>query len=628
MRENYRKSIASIEKLPQFTTMNVIDGQAGIIICSSLIFYSLTIDNILNIIVLLILAGVSIATLTGENGILTQANNAKTQTEIADEKEAVEMAATYAITKGEINKPNLDEELNNRPGTGNYTSEVVDEGIAVTFKSRSYLVDSNGNVTEYIIREPEETPDNSTLATLSQMKYGVIETEFLKGTGYNVNTTPNEPILKDGMKAVYWAKDASGEIDTENPANNTYEITSDDSNFKKENWYSYTAQNSTTENGGSSRWANAMTSDGSYYVWIPRYSYRIIYFNSQANENAYRAGTLTEEDALKNGYITGYSDSRGIVDSEGKRPTSVSSTTAISVNDKKLRTHPVFDGNTDEGGWDSKLTGIWVMKYEASRPTATASSNGSGTIPKSVPNVKSWVSTDVSTMFTYAKNAYNNGDILNTTLNSHMMKNSEWGAVAYLTDSKYGRNGTEISVNQCSTYITGAGRGLNSTEDSSQTGTSTIYNSTYSWSSVTDNQKYNGTVGKLSSTTGNVYGIYDISGGSSECVMGFYGTDNNTPTYGSSRFTTDTFPSENKYYQIYLNSTNSYSNANGGILGDATKETKGWNSDYPGFVDSTCPVFLRGGFYTNSYYAGSFSFFSDVGFSDSSNSFRVSLAVQ
>ena len=51
MRENYRKSIASIEKLPQFTTMNVIDGQAGIIICSRLIFYSLTIDNILNIII-------------------------------------------------------------------------------------------------------------------------------------------------------------------------------------------------------------------------------------------------------------------------------------------------------------------------------------------------------------------------------------------------------------------------------------------------------------------------------------------------------------------------------------------------------------------------------------------------
>ena len=67
MRENYRNSIASIKKFPQFTTMNVIDGQAGLIICASLIFYSLTIDNILNIIVLLILAGISISMLTGQN---------------------------------------------------------------------------------------------------------------------------------------------------------------------------------------------------------------------------------------------------------------------------------------------------------------------------------------------------------------------------------------------------------------------------------------------------------------------------------------------------------------------------------------------------------------------------------
>ncbi|MBR1540312.1 MAG: hypothetical protein IJ629_03980, partial [Clostridia bacterium] len=47
--ENYRNSIASVDKFPQFTIMNAIDGQAGLIICASLIFYSLTIDNILNI---------------------------------------------------------------------------------------------------------------------------------------------------------------------------------------------------------------------------------------------------------------------------------------------------------------------------------------------------------------------------------------------------------------------------------------------------------------------------------------------------------------------------------------------------------------------------------------------------
>lgn len=50
MRENNRKSIASKRKLPQFITMNVIDGQASLVFYSSLIFYSLTIDNILNII--------------------------------------------------------------------------------------------------------------------------------------------------------------------------------------------------------------------------------------------------------------------------------------------------------------------------------------------------------------------------------------------------------------------------------------------------------------------------------------------------------------------------------------------------------------------------------------------------
>ena len=66
--------------LPQFTTMNVIDGKAGLRSYSSLIFYSLTIDNILNIIVLLILAAVSIATLTGEHGILTRAQDAKEET--------------------------------------------------------------------------------------------------------------------------------------------------------------------------------------------------------------------------------------------------------------------------------------------------------------------------------------------------------------------------------------------------------------------------------------------------------------------------------------------------------------------------------------------------------------------
>ena len=100
MRENNRKTIASIRKLSQFTIMNVIDGQAGLESYSSLIFYSLTIDNILNIIVLLILAGVSIAMLTGQNGILNRASEAKEATGTAQTEEQVKLAVNGAITRG------------------------------------------------------------------------------------------------------------------------------------------------------------------------------------------------------------------------------------------------------------------------------------------------------------------------------------------------------------------------------------------------------------------------------------------------------------------------------------------------------------------------------------------------
>ena len=62
--------------------MNVIDGQAGRVRYYSLIFYSLTINNILNIIILLILAGISISALTN-TGIFQKAKDAKQKSEDA-----------------------------------------------------------------------------------------------------------------------------------------------------------------------------------------------------------------------------------------------------------------------------------------------------------------------------------------------------------------------------------------------------------------------------------------------------------------------------------------------------------------------------------------------------------------
>ena len=59
---------------------------------------------VVTIIVLLILAGISISMLTGQNGILNRAQEAKNKTQVANEKEAVNMAAMEALTKEILTK--------------------------------------------------------------------------------------------------------------------------------------------------------------------------------------------------------------------------------------------------------------------------------------------------------------------------------------------------------------------------------------------------------------------------------------------------------------------------------------------------------------------------------------------
>ena len=157
MRENNRKPIEKCRrKLPQFTTMNVIDGQAGLVIYSSLIFYSLTIDNILNIIVLLILAGVTIATLTGNNGILTRASEAKEKTEEAQEKEGLELAVTSSqmedVNTLEITEAKLSDAIKQQFGN-NKNFSITDNGdgsflVSMNDTKRMYYVDETGEIIE------------------------------------------------------------------------------------------------------------------------------------------------------------------------------------------------------------------------------------------------------------------------------------------------------------------------------------------------------------------------------------------------------------------------------------------------------------------------------------------------
>ena len=117
---------------------------------------------VITIIVLLILAAVSIATLTGENGILTRAQDAKTNTEIAEEKEAIGIAYN-GVMADSLGTGVEAEKLQNELRSNGYTNATaVDNGdgtITVTFDSgRSYTVDSNGNISD-----PEEANIMATM---------------------------------------------------------------------------------------------------------------------------------------------------------------------------------------------------------------------------------------------------------------------------------------------------------------------------------------------------------------------------------------------------------------------------------------------------------------------------------
>ena len=179
MREKNRNSIEIEKMLPQFTTMNVIDGQAGLMSYSSLIFYSLTIDNILNIIVLLILAGVTITTLTGENGILTKASEAKSQTEVATEKEQVGiayMSADMNKTGEVVTVAELQAELDKMAKT--LVSDNGDGTFNVFFEDskNNYKVE-NGTVSEIVLTDEKMNLEKGSIQTIDKQTNEIIKEE-------------------------------------------------------------------------------------------------------------------------------------------------------------------------------------------------------------------------------------------------------------------------------------------------------------------------------------------------------------------------------------------------------------------------------------------------------------------
>ena len=343
-----------------------------------------------------------------------------------------------------------------------------------------------------------------------------------------------------------------------------------------------------------------------YFVWIPRYRYKIW------TTGVSSSGKEQEIDIIF----------------EGKNETK-----AVATQTGGYYTHPAFTfGNTE-------LDGFWIGKFET---------GGTANEPKVKPDIRALVSQNISTQFATALKfaggtqsgstvTFNGNSTygLTSKTDSHMLKNSEWGAVAYLSHSKYGAN-REVYINNSSGLYTGRSGGnvsgstpINGTY-TNQTST-TQYNSYgfYTWDGYllnynTNTRSSTRILEKVASTTGNIYGVYDMSGGAYEYVMGNFAN-----TIGHSGFTT--LP-DSKYYDVYSSNIftgTSTTNINFCTLatcgGHALNETAGWYSDSSRFVYSSSAWFRRGGYY-NSSASGIFYFYYHSGTNVTSFSFRTCLS--
>ena len=587
---------------------------------------------VITIIVLLILAGVSISMLTGENGILTQASNAKKATEEAAKEE------------------------------------------------------------------------NSKLSS--------IEDYMVSEAGYNQDKGVDEPRILNGMTPVMF----NLPTDTEKG----YPIKQGEQGFQENSWYDYT----------KSEWANAVTEDGSYWVWIPRYAYKITYNNPSDKSQGgkidvkFLIGTTDEY----------YTDDTKTTKATAKRATSadeeVDTTTDYYVHPAFTNESSIGYAN---GGWDKELTGIWVAKFEAgyasgnnnapvkassvnyTQTNSWVSAKEAGTEKDSTQPARNWLDGIYGTITgqdtngnniygwkngqqtaikyptfqpkTYSMNyinindSYNISKVLteegniyglnNSTTDSHLMKNSEWGAVAYLAQSKYGNNETEPYINNLSL----SGGNTKRTDDiSGGTGVNSVYvvtgvttGSTSAGKVATSIDKINGTkgntantgvytwdqkTGQKSSSTINIYGIFDMSGGVWEDTSGYISNGSwNLAGYGSS-FTKDristkyatVYPRDasqddssksydtsttEKSNQVYATLSTANYKKNIKIYGDAIKETStngnnssSWNVDYSYFPALDYLFLIRGGSLWSNSNAGLFCFYRTAGNSIYHNGFR------
>ena len=329
--------------------------------------------------------------------------------------------------------------------------------------------------------------------------------------GYNDIKKVNSPKLAEGMIPVKW-----------NASRNVWVVCDEND----PTWYNY----------DSKEWANVMLRDGSkytpgkdveegteiadkdlgsMYVWIPRYAYTI------TNTNSVHKINIT--------FVKGNTN-EGVDGREFTTDESVDTTKTELV-------HPGFN----LGG--SALTGIWVAKFEASGVDDNGNAVGNAskgskdqtygpstnTIAQSLPNKISWRHIAIGDCEQRSMEVATKDRFGLKNASSHLIKNSEWGAVAYLCYSDYGsvpqiNAAGSLVENPWHTYdlYTGQGPSANGVQDR--------------YEKKDDSNNYNTTNGMLASTTGNTTGVYDMNGGAWEYVAAYINNGNGNLNNGGSYF--------------------------------------------------------------------------------------------
>lgn len=405
---------------------------------------------VVTIIILIILAGTTIGLLTREDGILNVVIKAREK----HNEESIHDKITLAVLSSIINKNNSGEidtevlqnqldKLKNGKEIDSYSpSETFDLPAIVEKDGYMFSIDRSGNV--------KRIEKNENLNWKEPSGYDKDPTLWYNYGG----ATVNEPKLIGSMKAVAYTGSLAGETNL---------------------------------------WANAMTADGSMWVWIPRFAYKITsgYVEKKVHDsdNANVNGVIEIKFlSVDNEFLDGTNE---------KLVTDPSEITYSSGKQNEWLVHPAFTAKPENGGWDTELSGFWMGKFEATGTYDTTNDQG---ILSVKPACQSLRNLTINQAYKLAKSSTFGESVTADELGSHMAKNSEWGAVAYLTHSQYGTNREKVGKNPSQLFYTGGSDSEN-----------TIYQSN-------SNQ----------STTGNATGVYDMNGGAWEYVACYVNWRNGT----------------------------------------------------------------------------------------------------